>query len=159
MFCSWSVWTAAVVCNEVMQLVGQFYWAEGESFQPLYARWKAALSRLRVFVRQIWCQKYGCIEDSVVSCCRVAQTWSAECEPQHLSEITVNGDHLDVIHIVFQMTAWASTEGCTQITVYEPAAVYTHKQQSQEQLGAWLYQPPAQVTTLQLLPFLYIQGV
>lgn len=101
--------------------------AEGESFQPLYTRWKAAQSRLRVLVRQIWYQKYSYIKDSAVSCCRVAQTQSPECEPQHLSETTVVGDHLDVIRIVFQTAAWISTEGCTQTTVYEPAAVYRHK--------------------------------
>lgn len=63
--------------------------AEGKSLQPLYTWWKAAQSNLKVLVRQIWCQKYSYIKDSAVSCWRVAQTWSPECKPQHLSETTV----------------------------------------------------------------------
>lgn len=66
--------------------------AEGELFQPLYTRWKAALSKLWVLVRQIRCQKYSSIKDSAVSCSGVAQMWSPECELQHVLETMVIGN-------------------------------------------------------------------
>lgn len=124
-----------------------------ESFPPLYSRWKPTLLIVRFLIRQSWYQKYSCIEDSAVSCCRVPQTCSPECESQCVSESTMN-------HWV---SVTSTSGGCVgqHWRVHSDHSLQTNSclQKSQEQLRAWLQQLPARELALQLLPFLCIQGI